>query len=69
VGGWVFDIVVGWVAGSVIGGLLFDLLGAFAGTDDSTMQNLQLAGVVIGTVLGIAAMRRLRAWREYEQSR
>lgn len=49
--GWIVDILVGWIVGSVVLGLLFGIGGQTAGQVD----------VVLGTVLGIYLMRRRRS--------
>jgi hypothetical protein len=57
-GGWVVDILVGWIAGSIALGLPLDILGAFIGGEGP----LRATGVVVGTGLGIGYMRYSR-WR------
>lgn len=58
--GWTMDILVGWIAGSVVLGLLFGVVEEFAGGG----KGFETAGVLIGTVLGIALMRRARTKRK-----
>jgi outer membrane lipoprotein SlyB len=50
---WALDIVVGWLGGSIVFGLLFDLVSG--GSTDA-----QGVGAVVGTIVGIAYMRRRR---------
>jgi hypothetical protein len=49
--GWVVDVLVGWVVGSIVVGVPFSFAGEAAGG----------IGVLIGTALGIWAMRRRRS--------
>ncbi len=63
--GWAIDVLVGWVVGSVVVGVPFDIIGALAGLGQVPGQIGVPGeiGVVLGTVLGIVFMRHGRARR------
>ncbi len=63
-GGWFFDVVVGWFCGSVALGLAGEGLDAIAGTAPTGNR----VGIVGGTILGIWFMRRTRARRAHGES-
>ena len=59
-GGLVFDILVGWIAGSIAFGLAFGVIAVLTGLSRSEGTIFTLAGVLIGTVMGIWFMREER---------
>lgn len=58
--GWIVDILVGWLMGSIVGGLVFAFIDVLAAANG----RLAPLGVVAGTAGGVAWMRRHRARRE-----
>jgi hypothetical protein len=61
--GWAFDILVGWVMGSIPLGIACGVVGAFVGAEVA----FSAAGVLMGTILGIVFMRR-RRWLRAEEA-
>lgn len=61
--GWVLDVVVGWVIGSVVLGLAAGLLAAVLGVSSDAETAMNSVAIVIGTVGGIWLMRKRRADR------
>lgn len=59
IAGWIVDILVGWIVGSILFGIAFAALGELFGAAEA----MQWFGGVLGIVIGIAVMRRSRARR------
>lgn len=56
--GWVFDIAVGWIGGSIVGGLVADLAWVFLrGGSGGDSYGWVGIGCAIGTVGGVAVLR------------
>ena len=62
--GWVIDVLVGWLVGSIVLGIVFEIAAALVGAGQDAQNGMRLTGVVVGTIVGIWWMRRRRSTAE-----
>lgn len=59
--GWLLDVLVGWIVGSVVLGLAAGVLAAVLGVSSDAEAAMNSVAIVVGTIGGIWLMRKRRA--------